>query len=383
MSSDIEIARAEHDEALANLHQMFEGKTIDYTRPLNEYPTAEGVVKFLIDNPKPAGNVPTESLNLNGRVVADSMEKYLENDALSSSMLKAAHKTPLDFRFALSEDKEALEELRDTKHFALGTFLHQCVLEPTKFSRAIKEPKAPLNCHDGCDAAINFYEELLTERGIELPNVPYDNIQTKRNYIDLLKTKADVEPVTDEHWHKIQILKRHIDNYGGGIIKRLLTHAKREISAYYKDDETGLDLKVRPDAIQFAENIGVNAVISIKSTACENLDAFQAQAAKMHYDLTEGMYQDIISKATGRDFNTTIMIMLQTVAPFHIAVLVWSADDIEMGKHKFRMALHNAQQILEKDSAKGYEVYAEEGNFGLIQMYLPGWNQKENLPQNI
>jgi len=357
-------------------------KSIDYTRPLNEYPTVQKIAEFLRMRVKHE-NVKTDSLQFGGRVVCDSMEKYLENEGLSSSMLKATLKTPLHFEFALSDDKEELEKLRDPKYFNLGTFLHQCILEPTKFSRVIVEPDFKLSSHEGCDVGIAFYEGLCEERGIAYPNVPYESLQTKKNYIEALKKAADVQPVSEEHNLKIKVLKRHIDHYGGGIIKRLLTHAKREISIYHTDTESGLRLKVRPDAIQFKENIGVDAIISIKSTACEDLQAFYSNAAKLHYDLSEGMYQEVVSAATGRDFNTTIMIMLQTVPPFAVAVLVWSGEDIEMGKHKFRVALQNAKEIIEKKSTKGYEVYSEDGHLGLIEMSLPRWNQTERLPQNI
>lgn len=398
-------------DSMPNLHsatvsnkELFD-KSIDFTRPLKEYPTAQQIAEFIKTGPKPQ-HIYTKSLNVGGLVVRDEMEKYLANEALSSSMLKAALKTPLHFAFARSEDKETLEDLKGTPAcFNLGTFLHQAILEPTKFDRAIVAPGYAMNTTEGVTNMIEFWEKLITTRGTgiidnnevpavdvidhckgvvtDLLNLNMDKIDGKRSYVKTLEAASGVEPVTEENFTKIQILKKHYEVYGGGILKRLLLHSKREISMYYKDSETGLDLKIRPDAIQFAENIGVNAIISVKSSGIEDLKAFYHQAAKLHYDLSEGMYQDIATKCTGRDFNTTITVMLQTVAPFAIAILVWSAEDIEMGKHKYRYALLNAQEIIEKESVKGYEVFSEEDNLGLIQMLLPSWNQQEYLPVNI
>ena len=198
-----------------------------------------------------------------------------------------------------------------------------------------------------------------------------DKIDGKKVYLQSLKVLSNLQPVSEEHFLKIQILKKQYDNYGGGILKEILKHSKREISFYTTEND--VDLKVRPDAIQFEENIGVNAIISIKSTACEDLRAFYHNAAKLHYDLSEGMYQHVVSKVSGRDFNTTIMVMLQTVEPFGIAVLVWSAEDIEMGKYKFQTALQIAKECQEKCKYPGYEANAEDGAFGLIQMHLPQW----------
>lgn len=398
-------------DSMPNLHsatvsetELFD-KAIDFTRPLKEYPTAQFIADFIKSEVTPK-HIYTESLNVDGVVVQDAMEKYLANDSLSSSMLKAALKTPLHFEFAKSEDKEELEKLKGSAdHFNLGTFLHQAILEPTKFDRVIVEPTAPLNTTEGVNKAIEFWENLIKERGYgvidiedvksdsvlehcsksvtELAGLSLDKIDGKRAYVKLLKECANVEPVTEENMIKIQILKKHYQVYGNGILKRLLLHSKREISVYHTEATTGLKLKVRPDAIQFEENIGVNAIISVKSSGIEDLKAFYHQAAKLHYDLSEGMYQEVVSKATGRDFNTTIMVMLQTVAPFAIAILVWSAEDIEMGKHKYHFALNNAKEIIEKQSVKGYEVFSEAENFGLIQMSLPTWNQQEFLPRNI
>lgn len=396
---------------MPNLHsatvsekELFD-KAIDFTRPLKEYPTAQFIADFIKSEVTPI-HIYTETLNVSGLVVQDSMEKYLGNDSLSSSMLKAALKTPLHFEFAKSEDKEELVKLKETpEHFNLGTFLHQAILEPTKFERVIVEPTAPLNTTEGVVKAIEFWENVINKKGFgvienaevkadlvleyctktvtELSGLSLDKIDGKRAYIKHLKNCSDVEPVSEENMIKIKILKRHYEVYGNGILKRLLLHSKREISIYHTEATTGLNLKVRPDAIQFKENIGVDAIISVKSSGIEDLKAFYNQAAKLHYDLSEGMYQEVVSNATGRDFNTTIMVMLQTVAPFAIAILVWSAEDIEMGKHKYHFALNNAKEIIEKQSVKGYEVFSEAENFGLIQMSLPVWNQQEFLPRNI
>ncbi len=333
------------------------------------------------------------------------MEKYLEAEGLQSSHLKQALKTPLHLGFSLDEDKKQLEKLKGRKpYFELGEYLHQCILEPTKFSRVIVEPKHSLASKEGVLSLIKFWEETIESQGFGIDEnneqIPVQNAldfasdkvselglsidkqDGKKTYYHALKKIAGLEAVSEEHYLKIQILKKHYDNYGGGILKELLLHSKREIS-FYTETEDGLKLKVRPDAIQFSENIGVNAIISVKSTACEDLRAFYYNAAKLDYDLSEGMYQDVVSQVTTRDFNTTIMIMLQTVAPFGIAVLVWSAEDIETGKYKFRTGLQVAKECKEKGIYQGYEAFAADNTFGLIDMQLPTWNNKELLPTNI
>ena len=382
-----------------------ESKKIDYSRPLNEYPTAEKIAKFLMTRNAPARHIYTKDLNIGkGQAVQDAMEKYLATPALQSLHLKKALVSPLHLAFSMSDDVKEMNKRKEAKgYFELGTYIHQCFLEPTKFSRVIVETKGSLASNDGVLSLIKFWEGVINARGFgvspdgeEIPaeeaiqealnevsshGLNTDKIDGKKCYYYALKNIAGMESVTQDHYDIIQILKKQYDGYGGGILKEILKHSKREISFYTQED--GVDVKVRPDAIQFAENIGVNAIISIKSTASEDLKSFYNQAARMHYDLSEGMYQDIVSKVSGRDFNTTIMIMFQTVEPFGVAVLVWSADDIEMGKYKYRTGLQIAKECQEKEIWPGYETFAEEGSFGLIQMQLPTWNNREILPTNL
>lgn len=327
-----------------------------------------------------AVHIYTESLRAHGRCVADSMETYLGAPELQSSHLKKAMLTPFHYHYASDIDAVALQKLEEDKekgYFNLGTFLHQCILEPTLFSRAIVEPRYSLASKEGVAAGIAFWEGLLREEGVHfIPIAGEGKIDQQKEYLKFLKGASKAVPVSEENHIKIKILKKHLDCYAGGIIFDLLKHSKREISFYGAID--GLPIKVRPDAIQFAENIGVDAVISIKSTACEDLRAFYSYCARYHYDLSEALYQDVISMITGREFRTTITIMLQTVEPYAVAMLIWNGDDIARGREKYRGAIETIKRAKESGTYPGYEVYADN-DLGMIEMELPRWNSFEGL----
>ncbi|OBS12809.1 hypothetical protein ATE49_15435 [Elizabethkingia miricola] len=380
-------------------------KTIDYTRPLAEYASPQQIADFILTNKK-TKHVYTKDLRVNGAVVQDTFEKYLGAKHYGSSTIKEILKTPLHFSFAIDGDKKALEKLEDKKnHFEMGTFAHQAILEPTKFDRVIVEPKSSLSSTEGVNELINFWTKVINDQGYGIDhegkqitpeeafdmassdvvklNLSMDKIDGKKVYFRSLAVLSGKEAIGETNFLKIQILRKHYERYGGGLLPRLLKHSKREISFYHTDPETGIDVKVRPDALQFEENIGCNAIISIKSSACEDLRAFMANSAKLHYDLSEGMYQEVCSEVTGRDFNCTITIFLQTVAPFAIAVLVWKPEDIEMGKYKYRTALRDIQKCAELGVYPGYDSLAEENTFGLVQMSLPNWNNVELAPKSI
>jgi hypothetical protein len=395
----------ELQETMPNLHsaqvsnkELFKG--IDFTRPLNEYPTAQNVADF-IKQRKGTQHIYTKNLNIGGVAVQDAMEKYLSNESYSSGQLKAALKTPLHLFFEREDEaRRELEKLADNKTFKLGTFLHECMLEPTKFSRVVVEPKKSRANNNDLDDLIEFYENVCEQREVCYLNgeevssqavFDYANKEVpettkrddKKKYLAILEECSGVTAISAQHKIIVDVVKRNYEAYGNGLIPKLLKHSKREISLYTKDEVTGLDVKVRPDSMQFAENIGVNAIISVKSTSAESLSHFYYQSAKFNYELSEGMYQEVASQVTGRDFNTTITIMLQTVAPFGVGVMVWNGEDIEIGKHKYRQAIQTAYECELNGDYPTYDAFAEEGNLGIINMKQPDWNAKELHPTDL
>ena len=391
-------------QAVVSPEEIF--KIIDHSRPLSEYATPEQIATFLLNRDKPQ-HIYTKSLQVGGVAVADAMEKYLgSSEYYPSSSLKESLKTPLHLFYAKESGwKDELEKYQTNKaHFGLGNFLHMCILEPTKFKRAVVEPKHSLASSDGVGALISFWIDKIQMRGecvvndeVVAPEVGFRYVAEtvlndglslekqagKKARYKLLKEISGLEAVSEEHKAIIDIVKFNYMRYAGGILPQLLTHSKREISLYYTDPATGVKVRVRPDAMQFAENIGVNAIISVKSTRAESLEKFYYDAAKLQYEVTEGMYQEVASGVTGRDFNCTITVMFQTVAPYGVALMVWDAEDIEIGKHKYHLGLQTVADCKESGLYPGYDAYAESGNFGLIGMKLPNWVAKDLLPIDV
>lgn len=375
-----------------NLHELEAGTELAAFEPqFSEHANYPDISEILmrLNEPTPPANVPTDSLRVNGDCRQDKMEKYLgAHEYLSSSNLKQAQKTPLNFYYSINHSwKSELEKCRNQKAFELGTFIHECILEPTKFSRVIVEPKLSRSTKDGVNSLIEFWERTISK---QLPETyqdifdmahairlnDFDKLPGKKEYLQKIIQGSGIHPVRESDYAQIKVTERNYHVYGGGILPRLMKWAKREISFYATDQETGQKVRVRPDAIQFKENIGVDAIISVKSTRHENLKGFYYQSANLNYELSEGMYQEVVSAVTGRKFLTTLCIMVQTVAPFAVALLRWNPEDLEIGKHKYRMALMTAKECIESNNYPGFDAFAEAGNYGIIQMKQPGWNAK-------
>lgn len=331
----------------------------------------------------------TKSLSVNGIVIQDDMDIYLKSPGISSSLCKEYLKSPLHGYWS---EHQAIKK-KSKKYFELGTFAHMAFLEPKHFEKVIVEPVADRSSNKGCDVLIEFYtgvvmrafhEKLIDNvfyQTVFPCNENYDKIQDRKARIDFLQSYNPYTIIEPEHKAIIGVLQRNYETYGGGIIKEIMKGAINETSFYTSDN--GLQVKIRPDAFQIKENIGVDAVISFKTTSCDRIEKFYYDSASHKYDLSEGMYQDVASMVTGREVKTTITIMLQSVPPYLPAVLWWDADDLESGKYKYRQALSIIKDCREKNHYPGFDAHAEADHFGVIKMKLPDWANKEIQPVNI
>jgi hypothetical protein len=341
------------------------------------YPNPEDMLNHIMSSDGEVYEIDLEELSLNGKVVKDSMEEYLKSSFESSSSCKEALKTPLHYLYHKTQEIPK----QPKKHFDLGTFAHMAFLEPELFEMVRVEPKADRSTIVGTIRLIEWYENLNELK--ESPSYKNWKHPELKEYLSDLIAACKYQIIDHEHKIIIDVLKKNYYRYGNGIIPKIMRGAMNEVSFYGTDSETGIPVKVRPDAFNVAENIGVNAVISFKTTSSDNIQKFIYDSAKYSYELSEGMYQEVISNITGREFKSTIMIMLQVVPPYLPAVLWWDADDLENGRYKYRNALLTIKECKDKDSFPGFDAMAENGLSGIIKMKQPDWTMKELHPVDI
>lgn len=361
-----------------------------------DYTPLETILEHVLNNdPEKAIDVKTllPQMSKSGVVIDDEMKTYLSFKACSSSALKQALISPRHYLIATQEPQ--IKKERD--HFNLGTFCHLAFLQPDLFDSLVVEPDASMSSKEGVSVHIAFWEKECkkVEKATGKRILSYAKKRRKKKgldpakmdgakyYLSELKRLSGKEPIDAYNFGVIELVKRSYYDYGGGIIPRLMKGAASEVSFYGKDPETGLKVKVRPDAFQVEENIGCNTIISLKTTSAETLSKFQYDCAKYHYQMAEGMYLEVASHVTGRKFTAVINIMIQTCAPFLPAVFLYSPEDLANGKYRYRLAKQNVKEAQDKDMWPGFETFAEPGNYGIINMKLPEWSLKEALPQSI
>lgn len=325
------------------------------------------------------------SLSNSGDILADEMEDYLKRNSISSGDTGEVNKTPIHYLFKKTEEAIELEKFRETKHFELGTFAHMAFLEPSLFDRVKVEKSFSMASHAGMDVGIEFYHGILMQAysGGLLDKLPMFreykgySLPDKKLYLKELKEVNPFTMIDEKHNVIIKILKKHYKKYAAGLLPKLLKYAVAEHSFYHFDDEFGLELKCRPDALLFKEHIGIDATVSFKTTRATSIDKYLYDCASFKYHVKESFYQRVVSGVTGRDFSTTIMVVLQTVPPYLPYILILDDGDMEIARHEMETGLQIISEIETGGKMPvGFESYAEPDNGGIITPRLPEWISK-------
>jgi hypothetical protein len=332
------------------------------------------IIDHILEHGIPAPGRDLQLFSENGTIIKDDFASYLGNKDFYStgSFAKLANGTPLDFQYDISDGiKAELEKYKDRTAFDLGTFVHEAILEPAKWGEVVCEPKASRASHEGLDTLRAFWNQHSDAVKV-LGCLPEGaKVADKKEWIDRAIELSGKRSIDDKNATIVRALHDRWMNYADGLWYNILASAHKEVSMY-ANDFMGLPMRVRPDGILFADQIGVNAIVSVKTTSKTTIDSYKRDMFSFGYDIKEAAYQRIVSHVTGKPFENTIMIVLSTAEPFNMGVFILSNNDMKAGFERFATAVDHAKFCIAANDFPGWEIKAEAGDMGLIDLTLYG-----------
>lgn len=235
-------------------------------------------------------------------------------DAVSKHDLDDIAKSPAHYWAAKRSHQTA------TKAMAFGTASHTMILEPENASEDLAVlPK--------CDRRTKVGKELAQE--FELNSGGKTIItQEEMDRILLMRDAIDLHPIA------------------GGLIK----HAKHiEASATWKDPNTGLASRCRPDIIQD------DLVIDLKTAIDAGRWAFASSMHKFRYHVQASYYLDGLKALKVVSENAQFVFMVvEKYPPFGVALYAVRLEDIERGRLQYERDIIRYSQCLKDNHWPGY-----------------------------
>lgn len=148
-----------------------------------------------------------------------------------------------------------------------------------------------------------------------------------------------------------------------------LKDGRPEVSVFCVDDETGLDLKCRPDWVHEAGDGGV-ILLDVKTTQDASRREFARSVAKWRYHVQAAFYTDLYAKATGRTVHGFVFAVCESGYPHAAACYMLDDAAMRKGRALYRQDLQLLKSCIDRNQ---WPAYGES----VQPLELPAWAVNE------
>ena len=253
------------------------------------------------DDPSPSASAQCEVLDI-------SIQEYHSlTDSVSCSGLKHLLRSPAHFQAYLRGSRDSGDKI--------GSALHSAVLEPEVFNST-------------------YGVSCTARRG--------------KSYTEFVEQHPDRTILTDAEFACVKGMLKALIQFPDFPLWKALRAAEREKSVVWIDEETGVKVRVRFDAI-----CAPYAIFDLKTTTDARPEQFIKQAVRLDYDLQAAMYSEAAYRHTGEKmpFN---FVAVETAEPHGVFMLPADESMLENGRRKFRRALATYKRCMETGQWPNY-----------------------------
>jgi hypothetical protein len=264
---------------------------------------------------------------------------HADRDSVSSTALRKILKSPKSFY------NYAIEGVRTepTDAMKFGTLVHQVILEGADFLKKYvvappfvgytKDGRESSQSKEAREAKAAWYAEQAELGSVIVTQQEFDDI---RGMLDAII----------EHPDAFTLLKDGVT----------------EVSGYYRDPETGILCRIRPDFYSSA----LRAIVDLKTTQDVSEEEFARSIWNYRYDFQMAMYGEGVSILEQVKVEFHAFIAIEKVKPYEVAVYHADATILEKGAEDYHRALRRLETCIKTNEWPGYQR-------GITNIALPSW----------
>lgn len=266
-----------------------------------------------------------------------TIEEYNTYPAVRASLIKTLiQKSPAHYLHALENPIEPTPAMK------LGSAIHLAALEPKLFKeRTIVPP----------------IFEGKTAKGEMTTNLNAKEVREKHDRWHLENHGKHI--VTREQYDQIDGILKSLSKHKRAC--QLMSDGHAEESFFWKDPESGLQCKSRPD---FYRN--GRTVVQLKTTEDASWESFRKDIANYGYHIGASMEMDALTAVLGTPFDEYVIIAVERSAPFAVQCFQLGERSLQEGQELFYKGLKTLKQCQESGI---YPAYADD----LVYTDIPDW----------
>jgi hypothetical protein len=156
----------------------------------------------------------------------------------------------------------------------------------------------------------------------------------------------------------------------------LLTHPKNnfEQAVYAIDPQTGVRLRGRVDAINFADPQGRLRLIDLKTSTTADPEQFERKAAGFGYHMQAAWYMDLLILNKLAVDPAFMFVVVEKEPPYLVSVVEYGPAEIAEGRRLNREAINTYRECITSNKWPSYP-----GTDGVIPISLPAWALNDEM----
>lgn len=266
-------------------------------------------------------------------------EYHGDKTAVGSSSLRKAKKSPLAFAGAMwGPEQEPTDPMK------FGTLVHMAILEPAKFkSKYVVMPEFVGFTKDGKPTTSKNSKDVQDKIARWQSDLPKNSVV-----------------VTEEERHSLFCMIDSVLSHPTA--SQLLKNVKTELAGFYRDEQTGIKIKIKHDIFAFTGDIQSD----LKTCKDSYWPEFRRTVESRKYYFQDSMYAEATKQITGRMPESRAWIAVENTYPFETRVHEVCPIYKEAGANEYRHCLDLVKNCIDKDDFPGGQLEPE--------LTLPSYN---------
>lgn len=256
--------------------------------------------------------------------VLSSDDYHNDKESISRSAIMEFKKSPRKYWAKHLNPDRPPTEIKPSWEF--GTAFHTLMLEPHLFEKSYFIMPEKVLLKDVGREAYDEYKKVEKEAESCLDKV----VLSRKDYDVLLAMRESL--------------------FANETAERLIEGAVYESSYFWKDHDSGLMLKSRPDALHS------NMYVDLKTIDDASHHNFQREMVKFGYHIQASMVKDAVKTLTGETLGACINICVEKTYPYSIGIYIIDESAIEAGSEEYKSLLLNMQSCIINKEFRDYEV---------------------------
>jgi hypothetical protein len=252
---------------------------------------------------------------------------HADRTSVGSTQLRKVLDSPMGFWAGYYGDQEPVEEEDEADHFKVGKMVHMAILENERFKKTyVIQPK--------------FWG--FTQKGEKT-----DNLNCKEVKEQIAAWSAALPPeakvCTSDQLDMITGIAEAIMKHPQG--PNLIKDCKPEVPGYYRDPETGILCRIKPDLLKF----NGSAMTDLKTAKSSDETFFGSQAFNHRYDIQLFMYAEGARLINGVMPELLTSLVIEKPKPHEPAIFYWQKEDLVQAEIDYRAGLRKLRKCIDEN----------------------------------